>query len=147
MLVAAALLYVPAVVFLFGSRGPDPGAATAVVGALVVLAVLALAAHVVLSPEPAPRVLASLVVAGALNAAAAFGVFLLVLVGGSCSDNGHIGPLAWGGALVIYLACAAAGLQRALHALWAVPVSLLVAGIWLVSVASLLTGSTGMCLD
>ena len=144
---AAALLYVPAVVFLFGRHGPDPGAGTTIVLALLAIAIVAVVAHVALSPEPATRVLLSLFVAGTLNAAATVGVFILVLVAGSCSDNGHIGAFALVSAAVLYLGGAAAGLQRAVHALWAVPASLLVAGLWLVGVASLLTGSTGACLD
>jgi hypothetical protein len=49
---------------------------------------------------------------------------------------------------VIYLVGGSLGLRRsAVHGVWAVPVSLLVAGIWLVGVATVLTGSTGACLD
>jgi hypothetical protein len=141
------MLYVPAIVFLFGTRGPDPGTATVVVGALLLLAVAGVAIHVALSPEPAFRVLMLAVVTVALTAAAAFGVFFLVLVGGSCSDDGHIPVVAWLGGLVIYLVGGAVGLRRAAHGVWAVPASLLVGGIWLVGVATVLTGSTGACLD
>jgi hypothetical protein len=115
---------VPVVVFLFGSRGPDPGTATANVAGLLLHAAAGVTIHVALSSEPAFRVLMLGVVTTALTAAAAFGVFFLVLVGGSL------------------------GLRRsAVHGVWAVPVSLLVAGIWLVGVATVLTGSTGACLD
>jgi len=142
------MLYVPVVVFLFGSRGPDPGTATAIVAGLLLLAAAGVTIHVALSPEPAFRVLMLGVVTTALTAAAAFGVFFLVLVGGSCSDDGHISTVAWLGGLVIYLVGGSLGLRRsAVHGVWAVPASLLVAGIWLVGVATVLTGSTGACLD
>ena len=141
------MLYLPVVVFLFGSRGPDPGTATAIVAGLLLLAAAGVTIHVVLSPEPVVRVLMLAVVTTALTAAAAFGVFFLVLVGGSCSDDGHIPAVAWLGGLVIYLVGGSVGLRRAAHGVWAVPASLLVGGIWLVGVATLLTGSTGACLD
>ena len=144
---AAAMLYVPAIVFLFGTRGPGPGAATAIVVALLVLALVAVAAFAALSPMPVTKVVPLAVGTAALNAIAAFGVFVLFIVGGSCSDEGHVGPLAWGGALVVYLVGASVALRRPVHALWAVPASLVVAGLWLVGVATLLTGSTGVCLD
>jgi hypothetical protein len=141
------MLYVPSIVFLFGSRGPDPGTATAVVLGLFVLAAVGLATHALLSPEPVGRVLLLAVPTAVLTGAAAFGVFLLVLLSGGCGDNGHVPALAWGGAIVIYLVGGAVALRRSVHALWAVPASLLVAGIWLVGVATALTGSTGFCLD
>jgi hypothetical protein len=145
---AAAMLYVPAIVFLFGSSGPDPGAATAIVVALLVLAVVAVAAFARLSPEPAAKVVPLAVATAAFNALAAFGVLVLVIVGGSCGDDGHVGPLAWGGAIAIYLVGATVALRRRpVHALWAVPASLVVGGLWLVGIATLLTGSTGSCLE
>ena len=93
--------------------------------------------------QPAGRVVSLLVLTGALNALAAVGVFILVLAGGSCSDNGHIPVVAWVGAALLYLAGGTLGLQRAVRGIWAVPASVLLAGFWLVAIATVLTGSTG----
>jgi hypothetical protein len=81
------MLYVPVVVFLFGSRGPDPGTATAIVAGLLLLAAAGVTIHVALSPEPAFRVLMLGVVTTALTAAAAFGVFFLVSSAGAAATT------------------------------------------------------------
>jgi hypothetical protein len=146
-LAAAALLYVPVLVMLFGTHGPDRGNQSAVVYGLGVLGVVSLVAHVLVTDQPAGKVVSLLVLTGALNALAAVGVFILVLAGGSCSDNGHIPAAAWVGAALLYLAGGTVGLQRAARGIWAVPASVLLAGFWLVALATVLTGSTGACLE
>jgi lysylphosphatidylglycerol synthetase-like protein (DUF2156 family) len=137
---------VPALVILFGSHGPEGRNESLVVWALASIAVAALAYHVWTSARPGAA-LAIEILSGALNTAAVFGVFLLVLVGGSCSDDGHVPLGAWIGAIVVYLAGGAWALQRGWRAVVLVPLSLLAAGVWLVGVSVLLTGSTGACLE
>jgi len=125
----------------------EPGHAAVFAGGLL-LALLALALHVRLSDAASGLVLATVAVAAALAILAAFGVLLLVLVGGGCGDDeGHIPKLAWVGGGAIYLAAASWGLQRPGRSLWAVPVSLLAAGAFVVGVAVVFTGSTGACLE
>jgi hypothetical protein len=113
----------------------------------LVLALGAVLAHVLLASGPGSALLIA-VVAAVLNLVAWAGVFLLVLVSGSCSSSSaHFAPLSWVGAVVIYLGGAAAGLRARWHAAWAVPISLLLGGAWLVLVSNVLTGSTGACID
>jgi hypothetical protein len=145
---AAAMFFLP--VHFYGSElhvSFDPGHA-AVFACGLLVAALALAVHVRLSDAAPGLVLATVAVAAALAILAAFGVFLLVLVGGGCGDDeGHVPKLAWVGGGAIYLAAASWGLQRPGRSLWAVPVSLLVGGAFVVGVAVVFTGSTGACLE
>jgi glycerol uptake facilitator-like aquaporin len=145
VLAAAALVFLPALI-LFG-RPPDartPGEKLVVYGGGL-LALALLAAHAVVSHERGT--LLRTVIAGTLNAPALVGVFLLILVGGSCSDEGHVPAFAWGGAIAVYLAGAAWGLRARWHSVWLVPASVLAGGLWLVAWAVVLTGSTGACLE
>ena len=131
---------------LFGAHGPEGRNESLVVWAFASVAVAALALHVWASETPGAA-LAIEILAGALNAAAVFGVFLLVLVGGSCSDDGHVPLGAWIGAIVVYLAGGAWALQRGWRAVVLVPLAVIAAGAWLVVVSVLFTGSTGACLE
>jgi hypothetical protein len=149
LLTAPAMLAVPAIVLLFGGHRPERANEQVVVYGIVAIAVIAVALHVYLAPERRGAAACVIVVASALNALAVIGVFLLVLFGGSCSesDHGHVPPVSWIGAGVIYLIGATWALQRLWRPLWAVPVSVLAGGVWLVLTATLLTGSTGACLE
>ena len=142
------MVFVPA--FAFGSglqSTAEPGHAAVFFGGIV-LAAIAIVVHVRLSEAHPGLVVATIAVAAALVLPAAFGVFILVLIGGGCGDDeGHIPQLAWALAAVLYLAGAVWGLQRPLRTLWAAPVSLLAAGILLVAIAVVFTGSTGACLE
>ncbi|HZR94691.1 MAG TPA: hypothetical protein VFA56_03295 [Gaiellaceae bacterium] len=131
---------------LFGTHGPEGRTESLVVWGLGAAAVAALAFHVWSSELPGAA-LAIEILAGALNAAAIFGVFVLVLVGGSCSNDGHVPAAAWIGAIAVYLAGGAWALQRGWRAVLLVPLAVLAAGAWLVGVSVLFTGSTGACLD
>ena len=146
VLAAAALVFLPVVAMLFGAHGPDGRNESIVVWALGSVALAALAFHIWVSERPG-EALAVEILAGALNAAAVFGVFLLVIVGGSCSDDGHVPPGAWLGALALYLGGAAWALQRGWRAVLLVPLTVVAGGAWLVAVSVLFTGSTGACLD
>jgi hypothetical protein len=147
-LAAAALLFLPWLVLLsweHGSRGPHESLLA--YGGLV-LALAFVLAHVRLDGQPRSALLIAVVV-GVLNVLAWGGFIFLVLVGGSCSDadHGHIPPWAWPVAAVVYLVGGASGLRSRSHAVWAVPLSALVAGGLLILLAVAATGSTGACID
>jgi hypothetical protein len=144
LLAAAALLVLPWLVVGYGA-GFALGRSPLVSGG-VLLAVVALVAYVRLDRDPRSAVLIAMT-AGLLNIVAAFAFILLLLVEGSCYDNGHIPAWAWPVAAAVYLAGAAKGLRSRWHAVWAVPVSALAAGVLLVLVAKIVTGSTGACID
>jgi hypothetical protein len=149
LLTAPAMLAVPAIVLLFWGHSPERGNEQVVVYGIIAIAVIAAALHIYFTPERRDTAACVIVVASALNAAAVIGVFLLVLFGGSCNegDHGHVPPVSWVGAGVIYLVGATWALQHVWRPLWAVPVSVLAGGAWLVASATLLTGSTGACLS
>ena len=144
-LAAAALLFLPSIFILFGSSGPESGHESLVVYGGAVLAVALLGVHAVVAHERGALVVA--VLAGALNALALVGGFILLLIGGSCSDDGNVSGAIWISGALVYLAGASWGLRARWHAVWLVPVSLLAAAIWVVAVATVFTGSTGMCLE
>jgi len=147
VLAAAALLFLPWAWLVVRQGSPYGATESLVVYGGLVLALAAVLAHVLLASERGSALLI-VVVASVLNAVAWAGVFLLFLAAGSCSSsNAHIPPLAWVGALVIYLAGGAVGLRARWHAAWAVPVSLLLGGTWLVLLSKALIGSTGACID
>jgi hypothetical protein len=110
------------------------------------VAVLAVAIHVALHDRRELRLLL-LIPTAVLTWVATFGAWVLLLLGGSCSDSGHVGAFSWGSAIVVYLAGSAWSLQRPVRGVFGVPASMLAAGIWLVATATVLTGSTGVCLD
>src|SRR3954466_8661237 len=112
---------------VFGANGPEGRSESLVVWALASAAVAALAFHVWTSARPGAA-LAVAIPARALNAAAVLGVFLLVRVGGSCSDDGHVPLAAWIGAIVVYLAGGAWALQRGWRAGVLVPGALTAPG-------------------
>jgi hypothetical protein len=147
LLTAPAMLVVPAIVLLFWEHGPDRGREMLVVYGIVAIAVIAAALHVYLTPERRHAAAGAIVAGSALNAVAVIGVFILVIVGGSCSDGGHVPLVSWLGGGIIYLAGATWALQDLWRPIWAVPVSVLAGGAWIVLTATLLTGSTGACLS
>jgi hypothetical protein len=145
VLAAAALAFLPALVLIVGRDTPTrPNEALVVYGGGF-LAVALIAAHALLSRERGTLLVS--VMAGTLNALALVGVFIMLLFGGSCSDDGHVPQAAWIAAAVVYLVGAAWGLRSRWHGVWLVPVSTLAAGLLVVLVATILTGSTGMCLE
>jgi hypothetical protein len=144
---AAALVFLPAAVLLFWDNPPQHGNEAFVVYGLSILSVAAFVLHAYLEPGPRDIVLGAVLLAAVLSGIAAAAVFFLVLIGGSCSDDGHVPPVSWIGGAFIYLAGATWALQRPRRTIWAVPCSLLAGGVWLVLTATALTGSTGACLD
>jgi hypothetical protein len=141
------MLFLPVFFFLFGVRVRTERGPFEVLVVALVATVAALALHVRLADAPPGVVLASIGIGTVLLVPVAFGVFFLLLSAGGCNDDGHVPPVAWIGAILVYLAGGAWGLQRPGRGVWAVPCSLLASGLWLVGVSVALTGSTGACLD
>jgi hypothetical protein len=146
---AAAIVYVPIFVILLTENVTRSARETALWIALAVVAAGAIALHIRLSPFPFGVQLAAIAVASTLSVLAGVGVLFMILVGGSCSesDHGHLQLGGWISAVAVYVGIATWGLQRPLRTAWAVPVAILFAGLWLVALASVLTGSTGACLE
>jgi hypothetical protein len=142
-LAAAAVAFLPFVAISLPRGATDD----ALIGGLALAALAAIAVHVRISPFPARAVLPALAVAIALAGAAYAGAIILVLVAGSCSDEGHIQAGVWISGAFVYLLLGAWGLQRPLRTVWTVPVAVLGAGLWIAALATVLTGSTGACLD
>jgi hypothetical protein len=149
-LTAAAMLVVPVIALLFWANAPESAQEALVVYGLVAISIIAAALHVYLAPAERGLVATGVVLGAALNAAAVFGVFIMYLVAGSCDEgnSGHVPIVSWTGGIVLYLAPATWFLLgRPLRPIWGVPVSVLLAGAWLVVSSIALTGSTGVCLD
>ena len=91
--------------------------------------------------------IAAYAVGAALGGGALFGAFLLFLVGGSCSDDGHVPPAVWAVGAIAFLAAATWSLQRPKRAWWGVPASILGSALLVVLLATAFTGSTGACLS
>src|SRR5436190_2358316 len=144
-LAAAALLFVAWVVLRYWWGAPR-GIHESLLGGGLLLALVCIYAHVRLDRNRRSALWISVAVA-VLNVVASVGVAVLVLIGGSCDDNGHIPTWAWPVAALLYLVGATVGLRKRWHAVWAVPLSLLAAGGWLVFVGTALTRSTGARLD
>jgi hypothetical protein len=149
LLTAAGMAVIPVIALLFGQDAPEGRVDAAIEFGLTAAALIAGALHVYLAPERRERVAIVLVLATALNGIAFFGVYILLLAGGSCDvgDTGHVPVISWAGAIVIYLALSTWLLQRPLRPLSGVPLALLAGGVWLVVSAVAITGSTGVCLD
>ena len=149
LLTAPAMLAVPAIVLLFWGHSPERRNETIVVYGILAIAVIAAALHIYFTPERRDAAACVIVAASALNAIAVIGVFVFVLFGGSCSesDDGHVPTVSWISGIVIYLVGATWALQYLWRPLWAVPVSVLAGGGWMVLSATPLTGSTGACLS
>jgi hypothetical protein len=112
-------------------------------GGLLALALIV--AHAFVSRDRGTLLAA--ILAGAVNAAAIAGGFVLILLGGGCGDHGHIPVGAWIGGGLVYIAGAAWGLRARWHAVWLVPVSTLAGAVLIVALSTILTGSTGACLE
>jgi hypothetical protein len=145
--VAAAIVYLPILVILLTEDVTQSPRQTALWIAVAVVAAAAIAVHIRISPFPFGAQLAAIAVASALSVLAALGVLFMILIGGGCNDSGHIPLGGWISAAALYVVLATWGLQRPLRTAWAVPGAILFAGLWLVAVATLVTGSTGACLD
>ena len=145
-LAAAALLFVAWVLLGYWLGAPRGIHESLLAYGGLLLALVCIYAYVRLDRNRRSALWISVAVA-VLNVVASVGVAVLVLIEGSCDDNGHIPTWAWPVAALLYLVGATVGLRKRWHAVWAVPLSLLVAGGWLVIVANALTGSTGACLD
>ena len=146
---AAAIVYVPIFVILFTENVTRSARETALWVALAVVAAAAIAVHIRISTFPLGVQLAAIAVASTLSVLAGVGVILMILAGGSCSesDHGHLQLGGWISAVAIYFAIATWGVQRPMRTAWAVPVAILLAGLWLVALATAMTGSTGACLN
>ena len=144
---AAAIVYLPILVIVLTSGAIESARQTALWFALAVVGAAAIAVHIRISPFPFGVQLAAIAVACTLAVLAGAGVLFMVLAGGSCSGSGHLQLGGWISAVALYVVLATWGLQRPLRTAWAVPVAILVAGGWLVTVATVITGSTGACLD
>ena len=149
VLTAGAMVVVPVIALLFWSNPPERGGEAAAVYGLVAISVIAAALHIYLAPGRRDLVAMGVALGSVLNAAAVFGVFVMVIAAGSCdgTDAGHVPIVSWAGAIVLYLTASAWFLQRPLRPIWGVPLSVLLAGTWLVLSSIAITGSTGVCLD
>jgi hypothetical protein len=144
---AAAIVYVPIFVILLTENVTRSARETALWSPSPCSAA-AIAVHPDL-PFPFGVQLAAIAVASTLSVLAGVGVLFMILLGGSCSesDHGHLQLGGWISAVAVYAGIATWGVQRPLRTAWAVPVAILFAGLWLVALASVLTGSTGACLE
>jgi hypothetical protein len=131
-LVAAAAVFVPVALVLDDRR---------LAGAVV--AVVAIAFYAVVRPRAVP----SLLLGAALNAAALYGAFILLLIGGDCDDDGHIPVAVWVIGALVYGGFALWALQRGRRAWWGLPLATLTAAVVIVGLATVFTGSTGACLS
>jgi hypothetical protein len=144
---AAAIVYLPILVILLTVGAIESARQTVLWVALALVGTAAIAVHIRISPFPLGAQLAAIAIASTLAVVAGIGVLFMVLAGGSCSDSGHLQLGGWISAVALYVGLATWGLQRPRRTAWAVPVALLVAGLWLVTLATVTTGSTGACLD
>ena len=137
-LAAAAAVWTPLAVLFAGTS----------VAAYSVLAGLgAVFAYVTLAPRPRRFVIGSLAAGVVLNIGALIAAFAIFAAAGSCSDNGDVGAWMWGLGIAVVAACAAWALQRPSRTWWGLPAATMLGAIVVAAAATLVTGSTGLCLE
>jgi hypothetical protein len=107
----------------------------------------ALVPHVRLQPEHASRAALWLVLTEGALLVGLLGLFVEVVAADTCGSNAAARLVGWIGAGAIYLAGGAWGLQRPLRGLWALPLSAVVAGGWIVATAHLISGGSAGCFS
>ena len=83
----------------------------------------------------------------ALTLVALYTGWILLLLGGCRGSDGHIDTGVWIGGAAIFLIGAAWAARSPRRAWWGLPLSMLVAAVFVLGLATLLTGSTGWCPD
>ena len=104
-------------------------------------------AYVTLAPRPRRFVVGSFAAGVVLNIGALIAAFVIFAANGSCSDNGHVDAWVWGLGSAVVAACAAWALQRPSRAWWGLPAATILGAIVVATLATIVTGSTGLCLD
>jgi chromate transport protein ChrA len=104
-------------------------------------------AYLALAPRPRRFVAGSFAAGVVLNIGALIAALLIFAANGSCSDNGDVDAWMWGLGIAVVAACAAWALQRPRHTWWGLPAATILAAIVVTLVASIVNGSTGVCLD
>ena len=137
-LAAAAAVWTPLAVLFAGET----------VAAYSVLAALAAAfAYVALAPCPRRFVVGSFAAGVVLNVGALVAAFVIFAANGSCNDEGGVAPWMWGLGIAVVAACAAWALQRPSRTWWGLPAATILGAIVVTTAASIVTGSTGLCLE
>jgi hypothetical protein len=107
----------------------------------------ALVLHVWLRPERASRAALWLMLTEAALLIGLVGVTIELVATDSCGAGTAVNVVRWIGAPAIYLIGGAWGLQRPLRGLWALPLSAVLAGAWLVLASHLVGGGGTSCFN